>query len=76
LWYGGELPTSPGHPFYTRLNGVLDEAGLDSSCEAGCSGFYPAKLGGAAEDERRQESDFNRRLSAFIGGPHSLTVAA
>jgi len=27
LWYGGELATAPGHPFYTRLNEVLDAAG-------------------------------------------------
>ena len=26
LWYGGELATAPGHPFYTRLNEVLDAA--------------------------------------------------
>ena len=24
LWYGGELPTAPGHPFYKRLNEVLE----------------------------------------------------
>ena len=29
LWYGGELPTAPGHPFYKRLNEVLDQAGFD-----------------------------------------------
>ena len=23
LWYGGELPVAPGHPFYQRLNDVL-----------------------------------------------------
>ena len=33
LWYGGELATAPGHPFYTRLNEVLDAAGFDSFCE-------------------------------------------
>ena len=26
LWYGGELPTAPGHPFYKSLNEVLDNA--------------------------------------------------
>jgi hypothetical protein len=29
LWYGGELPTAPGHPFYKRLNEVLDNARFD-----------------------------------------------
>src|SRR5882724_10041646 len=45
LWYGGELPTAPGHPFYSRLNEVLDKAGFDGFCEASCSRFYHAKLG-------------------------------
>jgi len=45
LWYGGELPAAPGHPFYSRLNKVLDEAGFDCFCEDSCGGFYHAKLG-------------------------------
>ena len=45
LWYGGELPTAPGHPFYKRLNEVLDNAQFDSFCEINCAGFYHQKLG-------------------------------
>jgi transposase len=45
LWYGGELPTAPGHPFYKRLNEVLDNAGFDAFCETSCVGFYHNKLG-------------------------------
>src|SRR5258708_3011386 len=45
LWYGGELPVTPGHPFYSRLNEVLDKAGFDRFCEECCAGFYHAKLG-------------------------------
>jgi transposase len=45
LWYGGELPTAPGHPFYNRLNEVLEKAGFDSFCEDSCASFYDAKLG-------------------------------
>src|SRR5437764_10175252 len=45
LWYGGELPTAPGHPFYSRLNGVLEQADFDRFCEKSCAGFYHAKLG-------------------------------
>jgi transposase len=45
LWYGGELPTAPGHPFYKRLNEVLDNAQFDSFCETSCAGFYHQKLG-------------------------------
>jgi transposase len=45
LWYGGELPAAPGHPFYSRLNGVLEKADFDRFCERSCTGFYHAKLG-------------------------------
>src|SRR5829696_1291106 len=45
LWYGGELATAPGHPFYKRLNDVLDKAGFDSFCETRCAEFYHDKLG-------------------------------
>ena len=45
LWYGGELPTAPGHPFYKRLNEVLESAQFDSFCETNCATFYHKKLG-------------------------------
>ena len=45
LWYGGELPTAPGHPFYKRLNEVLDNAKFDPFCETSCASFYHTKLG-------------------------------
>ncbi len=45
LWYGGELPTAPGHPFYKRLNEVLDNARFDRFCEDNCASFYHNKLG-------------------------------
>jgi transposase len=45
LWYGGELPKAPGHPFYKRLNEVLDKAGFDAFCESSCVGFYHNRLG-------------------------------
>src|SRR3984893_7411954 len=45
LWYGGELPTAPGHRFYKRLNEVMDSAGFDSFCETNCGSFYHDKLG-------------------------------
>jgi transposase len=40
-----ELPKSPGHPFYQRLNVVLDEAGLDRFAEKRCEGFYAGQVG-------------------------------
>ncbi len=45
LWYGGELPTAPGHPFYSGLNALLEKADFDCFCEKSCAGFYHAKLG-------------------------------
>ena len=45
LWYGDELPVAPGHPFYRRLNEILEKAGFDRFCEKSCAGFYHAKLG-------------------------------
>ena len=45
FWYGSELPVAPGHPFYSRLNEVLDQAGFDRFCEEHCAGFYHDKLG-------------------------------
>src|SRR3972149_7014879 len=35
-----ELPVSPGHPFYVRLNAILDDAGFDRFAEAQCQAFY------------------------------------
>ncbi len=45
LWYDCELPEAPGHPFYNRLNAVLETAGFDRFCEECCASFYHAKLG-------------------------------
>ena len=45
LWYRGDLAEAPGHPFYRRLNQVLEEAGFDEFCEARCRRFYHEKLG-------------------------------
>jgi transposase len=45
LWYQSELPKAPGHPFYKRLNQVLDAAGFDEFCEASCAEFYADKMG-------------------------------
>ena len=39
------LAEAPGHPFYQRLNRVLEEADFDRFCESRCQGFYHEKLG-------------------------------
>jgi len=35
----------PGHPFYRRLNELLEQAGFDKFCEEHCEKFYHEKLG-------------------------------
>ena len=46
LWIAtSELPTSPGHPFYTRLNAVLDAADFDRFVERQCRAFYAPVMG-------------------------------
>src|SRR2546428_4926798 len=40
-----DLPVSPGHPFYTRLNAILDEAGFDRFAEEQCRSFYAPVMG-------------------------------
>ena len=40
-----ELPRSPGHAFYDRLQGVLLEAGFDGFAEGRCAPYYASKRG-------------------------------
>ena len=40
-----QLPRSPGHPFYKKLNALLAEAGFDAWLEALCAPYYAAKMG-------------------------------
>ena len=43
-----DLPTSAGHPFFERLNRVLEvleEAGFDAFVEGLCAVFYAARMG-------------------------------
>ena len=40
-----ELPRSPGHAFYDRLQAVLVEAGFDGFAEKQCAPYYASKRG-------------------------------
>src|SRR5213594_2088496 len=40
-----ELPVSPGHPFYVRLNVILEAAGFDRFVEEQCRPFYAPVMG-------------------------------
>jgi len=46
LWIAAsDLPTAPGHPFYARLNAVLDGHGFDRFAEDQCREFYAKVMG-------------------------------
>ena len=46
MWVAtADLPRSAGHPFYERLNRVLDDAGFDTFVETQCAKFYAEGLG-------------------------------
>ncbi len=40
-----EMPRSPGHVFYDRLQAVLIDAGFDTFAETACKPHYAAKMG-------------------------------
>jgi transposase len=40
-----ELPGSPGHAFYDRLQAVLIEAGFDGFAETQCAPYYASRRG-------------------------------
>jgi transposase len=46
LWIAhAELASSPGHPFYPRLNELLEAEGFDEFVECRCAKFYSARYG-------------------------------
>ena len=46
LWVAyTDIAAGPGHPFYVRLNEVLDGEGFDAFVEQLCARFYAGKLG-------------------------------
>lgn len=46
IWIAAsDLPTTAAHPFYERLNRILDKAGFDAHVEKACAPFYAEKMG-------------------------------
>jgi len=46
IWIAtSDLPTTAAHPFYERLNRILDKAGFDAHVERLCSAFYAERMG-------------------------------
>ena len=60
-----DLPKSAGHPFYERLNRVLDDAGFDAFVEAQCASFYADGVGRPSLAPGRY---FRLLLLGYFGG--------
>jgi hypothetical protein len=45
LFYYSEAIQAPGHPFYRKLNEVLQRAGFDEFAERQCQRFYAERRG-------------------------------
>jgi len=72
LWVAyADIAAGPGHPFYVRLNEVLDGAGFDAFVEQLCARFYAEKLGRPGLTPGIYYQRENPRLCR--GGSSSLT---
>lgn len=46
IWIAtSDLPRTAGHPFYERINRILDQAGFDGHVEKLCAPFYAERMG-------------------------------
>jgi hypothetical protein len=51
-----ELAVAPGHPFYTRLNDLLEGTKFDEFVEGLCARFYHVRLGRLTREDSAQTS--------------------
>ena len=65
-----EMPRSPGHVFYDRLQLVLIEGGFDGFAEAVCQPYYAARLGAPSVPPGRY---FRMHLVGYFEGFVKLT---
>ena len=73
MWLAtGDLLRSAGHPFYGRLNHILNEAGFDAFLEDVCAKFY-AVLGGRVWPRGRY---FRLLLTGYLEGLDSERAIA
>lgn len=63
-----EMPRSPGHVFYDRLQSVLIEGGFDDFAEAACRSYYAARMGAPSVPPGRY---FRMHLVGYFEGIHS-----
>src|SRR2546425_7075936 len=60
-----DLPVSPGHPFYARLNTILDEAGFDRFVEEQCRSFYAPVMGRPGLPPGRRSEEHTSELQSL-----------
>jgi transposase len=63
-----DLPRSPGHAFYDRLQEVLIAGGFDAFAEATCRPYYAARMGARSIPPGRY---FRMHLIGYFEGLHS-----
>ncbi len=63
-----DMPRSPGHVFYDRLQEVLTAASFDAFAEAACKGCYAARMGARSIPPGRY---FRMHLVGYFEGLHS-----
>ena len=74
MWVAAQkLPRSPGHPFYERLNQVLEKAGFDAFVEALCARFY---ADGIVRPSLRPGRYFRMLLVGYFEGLNSERAIA
>ena len=74
MWVAtADLPQSAGHPFYARLNRVLDDAGFDTFVETQCTKFYAEGLGRPSVTPGRY---FRLLLLGYVEGLDSARAIA
>ena len=67
-----EMPRSPGHVFYDRLQLVLIEGGFDGFAEAVCQPYYAARMGAPSVPPGRY---FRMHLVGYFEGIDSESPA-
>src|SRR5437868_843644 len=63
-----DVPRSPGHAFYDKLQKVLVDAGFDRFVEESCQAYYAARMGAPSVPPGRY---FRMLLIGYFEGIHS-----
>jgi hypothetical protein len=67
-----EMPRSPGHAFYDRLQEVLREAGFDVLVEKVCRRYYAPRMGRAVSFARAVRLRVKSECVSFLARRKSI----